>query len=149
MENSPIFIIVFLVVATLVAIPLSKLISRGLLTSWRELAVAYPGKELELGIKKRFTSAMIVSSGLPLRFNNMLQLSASYEYLGLSTNFFSHPEVLITRSDIKCFNDKSAWLFTKVEICFHKSDLSVVFWGRGGRFVKEWWEQELAVHRSR
>lgn len=146
MENPFLIIGIFLTVAILIAIPLSKVISRGMLGSWRLLMEAYPGRKIEWEDKRRFTSAMIIGGNLPLRFNNMLQLSATSDSLGLSMSFFGPPNVVISMSDVAAYSDQTIWFFTKVEVTLKKSDISLLFWGRGGRFVKKWLSQQPYRH---
>ncbi|AFP20425.1 hypothetical protein KVP06_04825 [Geobacter sulfurreducens] len=140
MENPILLAAGFLVVAIMIAIPLSKLISRGMLGSWRQLVEAYPGKEIEWKKRRRFTSAMFIGGRLPLRFNNMLQLHSSPEYLGLGTSPFGSPEVVVSKSDVETYSDQTVWFFTKIELKLQKSNISILFFGRSGRFVRKWWE---------
>jgi len=141
MENPILLAAGFLTVATLIAIPLSRLISRGMLGSWRQLVEAYPEKEIEWKKGRRFTSAMFIDGRLPLRFNNMLQLSAAPEYLGLGTSPFGSPNVVVSKSDVETYSDQTVWIFTKIELKLHKSQIVILFFGRSGRFVREWWNQ--------
>ena len=141
MESTILLAAGFLVVAILIAIPLSKLISRKMLGNWRVLMEAYPGKEIEWNCKRRFTSAMFIGGGLPLRFNNMLQLSSASTFLGLSTTLFGPPEVVISKSDVEMYADQTVSIFTKVELKLHNSLISILFFGRSGRFVRDWWNK--------
>ncbi len=139
MDNPLLIASIFLVIAIIIAIPLSKLISRGMLGNWRLLIEQYPGKNIEWNKKRRFTSAMFIGGSSRLRFNNMLQLSSTSDYLGLGTSLSGYPEVVISKSDVKTYSNQTGLIFSKIELKLHKSLVSILFWGRSGRFVRDWW----------
>jgi hypothetical protein len=142
MEKSDIIGICLVAGIILIAIFLARIISRWMFAVWINLASTYPPSTLENGHTIRFTSMTLIGGFLPLRLNQFVQLTSTEQVLQLKVPLMGLPQIQIPKAAISGCIDNSMGPFAKVELNLSNSETSIIFRGRGARFVKEWWNHK-------
>ncbi len=144
MDKDQIIGILLIAGIILLSIFLARVITKWIFAGWRKLASTFPTKPIVNSQSINFVSVTLIGGFLPLRFNNYVQLSSTEEILQIKAPLMGLPLIQIPRSAITSCNDNSIGPFTKTEIDLFNSDYSLIFRGRGAKFVRNWWNQKIA-----
>lgn len=142
MEKDQIIGISLIAGIVVLAIFLARVISQWMFSGWRKFASTFPATPIKPARTINFTSIILIGGFLPLRLNNFVQLSSTEEVFQIKAPLMGLPLVQIPRSAIRSCNDNSVGPFTKTEIDFVDSEFSLIFRGRGARFVYNWWKEK-------
>jgi len=147
MEVSDFYLVTAFVIL-LATMPLLLILARYLASPWRTLAARFPGSGERRLVQVSYVMARFRGKGVPFSVVRSVRIRADHGHLVFGVLGFDFPpakltEIAIPRTAIRECAPRDT-LLTRQKLTLDDPAETIVIYGRGAKFVRNWWHDTPA-----